>query len=86
MADKKSDATSCGSYPAPGCSATYSDIEKCPVCWPILAFAHRLPSKELPRALEIMRLTQLLYAEIHKPNPRGLVVAHETNKEDGHGK
>ena len=35
---------------------------------PILAYAHSLPPTELPRALEIMRLTGLLYAEIHKPN------------------
>jgi len=52
----------------PRCSATIGQIKACPVCAPILAYAHSLPPTELPRALEIMRLTRLLYAEIHKPN------------------
>jgi hypothetical protein len=54
--------------PAAGSSVTIGQVKECPVCAPILAFAHSLPPTDLPRALEIMRLTGLLYAEIHKSN------------------
>ena len=60
---------------APHCSATIGQVKACKVCAPILAYAHSLPPTELPRALEIMRLTGLLYAEIHKPNAE-----HETRR------
>jgi hypothetical protein len=52
----------------PHCSATIGQVKACPVCAPILAYAHSLPPFDLPRALRIMRLTGLLYEEIHKPN------------------
>jgi hypothetical protein len=52
----------------PTCPSTIGQVKACPVCAPILAYAHSLPPSELPRALEIMRLTGRLYAEIHKPN------------------
>ena len=58
---------------APACSVTIEQVKACKVCAPILAYAHSLPPAELPRALEIMRLTGLLYAEIHKPNTSGEV-------------
>jgi hypothetical protein len=64
----ETNATRAAGSSAPDCSATIGQVKACPVCAPVLAYAHSLPPAELPRALEIMRLTGLLYAEIHKPN------------------
>lgn len=64
----RDDAARAAGSSAPACSATIGQVKACKVCAPILAYAHSLPPAELPRALEIMRLTGLLYAEIHKPN------------------
>ena len=45
---------------------TVEQIEACVFCAPIISYAFTIPPAELPRAMEIMRLTGLLYMEIHK--------------------
>ena len=95
MADKKSDATSCGSYPAPGCwvvqlerGVWIADGEGDPPSTLVEANARRfdkyLTAKMQLNAIRRRTHRQFVNAWIHPPNPRvDGTAAQSAEKEQG---